>query len=84
MAEIRIPAAGAEQEKILPLQGVAGSRPTDAFPWYFNLCRQCVRGTEFELSAFSPTGTGGFHTPEKFARMAVGRKKPDRSSPTAQ
>jgi hypothetical protein len=81
--EIRIPAAGAEQEKILPLQGVAGGRPTVAFPWYFNVCRQRVRADgSLELSAFSPTGQDGFHVPEKFARLTVGRKKPEKAPPT--
>jgi hypothetical protein len=77
--EIRIPAAGAEQEKILPLQGVAGGKPTEAFPWYFNICRQRVRGNGFELSAFSPTGKDGFHVPEKFAKLWVGRRKVEKS-----
>jgi hypothetical protein len=76
--EMRIPVAGAEQVKILPLEQVAGNRPTEAFPWYFNLCRQRTRGEQQELTGFSPTGKG-FHVPEKFAKLWVGRKKPDAS-----
>ena len=74
--EVRIPAAGAEQEKILPLQCVAGGKPTEAFPWYFNLCRQHVHSDNLELTAFSPTGKEGFHVPEKFARLWTGKRKP--------
>jgi hypothetical protein len=76
--EIRIPAAGAEQEKILPFQGVSGGKPTEAFPWYFNLCRQRVHGDQIELTAFSPTGKEGFQVPEKFAKLWTGRKKSGR------
>jgi len=54
--EIRIPAVGAEQEKILPLQGLAGGKPTDVFPWYFNLSRQRLYGDQIELTAFWTTG----------------------------
>ena len=80
--EVRIPAAGAEQEKILPLQGVAGGRPTQAFPWYFNVCRQRVQGDLLELAAFSPTGKEGFHVPEKFAKLWTGKRKQVKAKPT--
>jgi hypothetical protein len=56
---------------------------SEAFPWYFNICRQRRRGDDRELSAFSPTeqAEGGFHRPEKFARLWVGRKKPKKPLP---
>ncbi len=38
-AEIRIPIFPPTQEDILPLVGVAGEKPSEAYPWYFNLCR---------------------------------------------
>ena len=79
--ELRIPAAGAEQEKILPLQRIAGGKPTEAFPWYFNICRQRVQGDNLELTAFSPTGKESFHVPEKFARLWTGKRKP-KAKPT--
>lgn len=81
--EIRIPAAGAEQEKILPFQGVAGGKPSEAFPWYFNLCRQRVKGDGFALSAFSATGKEGFHVPEKFAKLWTGKRKALKAKPTS-
>lgn len=79
--ELRIPAAGAEQEKILPLQRIAGGKPTEAFPWYFNICRQRVQGDNLELTAFSPTEKEGFHVQEKFARLWTGKRKP-KAKPT--
>ncbi len=81
--EVRIPAAGAEQAEVLPFQGVAGNKPSQAFPWYFNICRQRRRGDDRELSAFSPTEQpgGDFHRPEKFARLWVGRKKSKKPLP---
>ena len=33
------------------------------------------REGELDLSAFSPTGRGGFHVPERFAKLVVGRAK---------
>jgi len=72
--EVRIPAAGVEQEELLPFKGVAGNRPSEAFPWYFNVCRQRMHESGSEYSAFSPTGKG-FHCPEAFAKMYVGMKK---------
>lgn len=75
--EIAIPMAGNDQATILPLSGVSGSTPTPTYPWFFNVCRQRVRGDEMERSAFSPTGESGFHVPAKFGRLHT-RPRPAR------
>ncbi len=69
--EVRVPVAGEQQEELDPLNGVAGRIPTSTYPWYFNVCRQRVRDTGTELSAFSHTGTSSFHETTKFARLIV-------------
>ena len=56
-----------------PLNQIVGSKPTTSLPWYVNVCRQRIRENGTELSAFSPTGTGGFHAPMKFAHVIGGR-----------
>ncbi len=66
--EIRIPIASEEQANIDPDNGLAGRMPSNAYPWYFNVCRQRARGVQLEHWAFSPTG-GGFQKPRKFAEM---------------
>ena len=48
--------------------GVAGRKPSEAFPWYFNVCRQSFGEKGKEASAFSPTGAG-FQQPMKFAKL---------------
>ena len=68
-AEIRIPVANPTQEKIEPMLCVAGNKPTASAPWYFNVCRQSFHGQEVENSAFSPTGSGRFQAPLKFAKL---------------
>jgi hypothetical protein len=68
--EIRLPVTADEND---PLNQVIGRRPTQSLPWHINLCRQRIRGDERELSAFSPTGTSGFHVPMKFAHFYHGR-----------
>lgn len=73
-AEIRIPLAGEMAEDYDRFGGVAGWKPTEAKPWYFNLCRKRVGGGG-ELSAFSPTGKKSFHELDKFAKLIVGRPK---------
>ena len=55
-----------------PLHQVVGSRPTQSLPWFINICRQRIRENGKELSAFSPTGQGGFHEPMKFAHFYAG------------
>jgi hypothetical protein len=48
---------------------VIGRRPRESLPWYFNLCRQRISENGSEHSAFSPTGTAGFHVLSKFAKL---------------
>jgi predicted negative regulator of RcsB-dependent stress response len=43
-----------------------------SLPWHFNVCRQRIREHGAEYSAFSPTGTAGFHAPRKFAQFYAG------------
>lgn len=68
--EIRIPVTEDEND---PLNQVVGRKPSQSLPWHFNVCRQRIRDSGTELSAFSPTGTAGFHEPLKFARLYDGR-----------
>ena len=67
--EIRIPVT---QDKNDPLHQVIGSRPTQSLPWHINVCRQRIRENGVEYSAFSPTGTAGFHVPLKFGHFYAG------------
>ena len=69
-AEIRIPIEDPSQETLLPLIGVAGNKPSETYPWYFNVCRQSVSEKGREASAFSPTGAG-FQVPKKFGKLYV-------------
>ena len=69
--EVSLPAAGENAESIDPLNGIAGAKPTPESPWFFNLCRQRIREKERELSAFSPTGTKGFHDLLKFGELII-------------
>ena len=74
--EIRIPLAGAGMDDIDPDNGVAGNQPTERVPWYFNICRQRLRKTGTELSAFSPTGGArGFHDADRFGELFVDFRK---------
>lgn len=67
--EIRIPVTDDEND---PLNQVIGRKPSQSLPWHFNICRQRIRENGSEHSAFSPTGTGGFHVPIKFAYLYDG------------
>ena len=67
--ELRLPVAGDNQEALNPNSGVSGRRPSKIYPWYINVCRQRMRDSGRYLSAFSPTGKGGFHVPLKFGRL---------------
>lgn len=69
--ELRVPIAGENAEAIDALNGIAGAKPTEAAPWHFNLCRQRMRGTTRDLSAFSPTGKPSFHELMKFGPLIV-------------
>ena len=67
--EIRIPVTTDEND---PLNFVVGRKPSVSLPWHFNVCRQRIREHGAEYSAFSPTGTSGFHAPRKFAQFYAG------------
>jgi len=67
--EVRLPAAGENAKDIDALNGIAGKRPSEAYPWYVNVCRQRVRETETELTAWSPTGKPRFNVPQKFGKL---------------
>lgn len=67
--EIRIPITQDEND---PLHQVIGRKPTQSLPWHVNVCRQRIREHGSEYSAFSPTGTSGFHMPMKFAHFYGG------------
>ena len=68
--EIRIPVTEDEND---PLNQVVGHKPSQSLPWFFNICRQRIRENGAEHSAFSPTGTKGFHVPLRFAHFYDGR-----------
>lgn len=70
-AEVRIPVVGQEQALLNPRFGVAGRQPSLNYPWYFNVCRQRMRPSEKEYSAFSPTSTASFHIVKKFGKLYV-------------
>ncbi len=60
--ELRVPAAGDQADTWDANSGISGRKPTAEYPWYFNLCRQRVRGETREFSASAPPkkdGTGG-------------------------
>ncbi len=67
--EIRIPVTDDEND---PLNQVIGRKPSSSLPWHFNICRQRIRENGSEHSAFSPTGTSGYHIPMKFAYLYDG------------
>ena len=68
--EVRIPIAGEEQERVDDKNGVSGNVPSEVAPWFFNVCRQRMRGDTRELSAFSPTGSSFLKT-EKFGKLVA-------------
>ena len=67
--EVRIPIVPPAQEAIDPQNGVAGNKPSEADPWYFNICRHAVSEKGDEFSAFSPAGKLSFHVPLKFGKL---------------
>ena len=77
--EVRLPIT---QDANDPLHQVVGRKPTKSLPWFVNVCRQRVRDNGTELSAFSPTGTSGFHEPMKFAHFFAGNTHPFAADPT--
>ncbi len=69
--EARLPVVGEEQGEQDPLNYVAGTHPSETLPFYFNVCRQRVRGDATERSVFAPTGQDTFHFPMKFGELIV-------------
>ena len=67
--EMRVPVIQDEND---PLHQVIGHKPNKSLPWHVNLCRQRIREDGSEYSAFSPTGTDGFHEVMKFATFYDG------------
>jgi len=56
-------------KEIDPLNGIAGTKPSETYPWFINVCRQRVRDKDIELSAWSPTGKDRFNVPRKFGKV---------------
>jgi len=77
--EIRIPVTDDEND---PLHLVLGRKPTQSLPWHVNVCRQRTRENGVEHSAFSPTGTTGFHHPLSFAHLYAGLSHTFEADPT--
>jgi tetratricopeptide (TPR) repeat protein len=77
--EIRIPVTQDEND---PLHQVVGRKPTQSLPWHINVCRQRIRENGSEYSAFSPTGTEGFHERMKFAHFYAGLSHEFPADPT--
>lgn len=69
--ELQLPAGGEQARELDPNSGVSGDKPQTDAPWYFNLCRQRVRGKTTQTMAFSPTGRPHFHDIFKFATVTV-------------
>jgi len=69
--EMRVPVAGENAAAVDALNGIAGPKPEEGAPWYFNLCRQRTRGDQSQYSAFSPTGRISFHVLDKFGPLTV-------------
>jgi tetratricopeptide (TPR) repeat protein len=67
--EMKLPIRQDEND---PLNQIVGHHPTRSLPWHFNVCRQRIREDGSEYSAFSPTGTDGFHEVMKFATFFDG------------
>jgi len=65
---VRVPIAGAEADQVDDKSGVSGDMPREGDPWFFNVCRQRMRGDTRQLSGFSPTGSG-FLNPDKFGKL---------------
>jgi tetratricopeptide (TPR) repeat protein len=68
--EIRIPVVQDEND---PLHQVVGRKPISSLPWFFNVCRQRIRESGAEYSAFSPTGKSTFHDTLKFGHLYEGQ-----------
>ena len=70
--ELRLPVVDPEGGHLDPLHGMAGQKPTDSSPWYFNLCRQRMRGLEGAIQVFSKIDFGMlFHETTTFGKLVV-------------
>lgn len=67
--EVRIPTVDELQYEVDGINGLAGYRPSSTYPWFFNVCRQRLRGDDIQLTAYSPTGERQFHNILKFAEL---------------
>ena len=69
--QLRIPVVGDAEASADPKHRVAGAKPTQAAPWFFNVGRLRMVGLEKpELQAFSATG-GSWHNPAKFGKLEI-------------
>lgn len=69
--QLRLPVVGDAEAESDPNHRVAGSKPTAADPWYFNVGRQRVVDLEQpEFQAFSPTGAG-WHVTKRFGKLVL-------------
>ncbi len=68
---VRLPVVGEAEALSDPRHRIAGTKPTAAQPWYFNIGRQRMLDLKKpELQAFSPT-KAGWHVPTKFGKLKV-------------
>lgn len=65
--EGRLPAAGRMAFEIDPLIGISGDLPDSEEPWYINVCRQRIRGSDTWLTAWSSRGR--FHNTQVFGKL---------------
>ena len=73
---VHIPVVGHAEADADPRHRVAGAKPTEAAPWYFNVGRLRNAGLKSpEQQAFSPTG-GSWHVPGKFGKLEIRQSKP--------
>ena len=69
--QLRIPVVGDAEANADPKHRVAGAKPTQAAPWFFNVGRLRMAGLDKpEQQAFSPTG-GSWHIPTKFGKLEI-------------
>ena len=67
---VRRTATGWCAEMAFPFQGIVAEPPKVGSRWRANFYRiDRPKGSEWELSAWSPTGRANFHTPERFGFM---------------
>ena len=66
--KVSIPVVSAAAGESDPNHNVAGSKPSEDNPWYFNVGRVRYRGKNKTAYTFSPTG-GSYHVPEKFGKL---------------